>query len=743
MAHRLLTSFILIVSVLYHIQAQTSLTPISGADGEFTVTTINGTQVFQSNGSAGNYQPYIYLRSSENVQNQTVYVELTLMDIGYGMVGIEYNSSTENYQKVSGKNSFLLDQNGTKTMVFQLKNAYFRNAQNLSADLRIYTHTSIQKHLVKAVLYKEPPGLWQAYNENFFGSYTGRKYQGTDMIDATTIDGKIICGYQGWFRAPGDLSDHGWIHYFRDQNLSKPTVEYWPDMDEYTDDEKYFVPGWKLKDGQPATVFSSANQRTVLRHFQWMQAYGLHCAAVQRFVAGLYPDQPHEIYRIPAYTREAANRTGRSFYIMYDMTGMNPDDLVRIMERDWHILVDSMQITKDDRYLHHEGKPIVGIFGYFPNKFSTTIAHQVANIFKKPGYQAHIIASGEQVDESNPTWNEVYGDFLAYFPWNVGNYTSSDLNHAFVQTAQWYSEKFILNTHGCEFVPLVFPGFAWDNLMNQSPGTTKFGRRKGEVMWTQINDVVDIGAKTVFLAMFDEMDEGTSVFKITNNYPVNHYFSDNEGLPSDFYLSLTGLASAIIAKEKPLPSVQPDFAAWSQPSIPDINYPAHRDTLANLNQTFVWSAATHQSGIKEYQINLDGQLFSVGMNTSWPTTLQKGWHSLKVRAKNKLNNFGGWSENNEFYVSGTSAFDLTTVHSKLEIFPNPTSGYVYLTYENTAPASYQLFDLTGQLITSGRWNDHQLTTIDLTGHTSNLHLGILKISDSNGQFFVKKLTFIH
>ncbi|MFN8337909.1 MAG: hypothetical protein U0T36_02725 [Saprospiraceae bacterium] len=200
MLHRLLLPFLLIVSVLSQIQAQTSLIPISGADGEFTVTSINGSQVFQSNGSAGNYQPYIYLRSSENVQNQTVYVELTMMDIGYGMVGMEYNSSNQDYQNINGKNAFLLDQKGTKTMVFELKNAFFRRAQNLGADLRIYTQTSIQKHLIKAVLYKQPPSIWKEYDENFFGIYTGRKYQGTDKINATTIDGKIICGYQGWFR---------------------------------------------------------------------------------------------------------------------------------------------------------------------------------------------------------------------------------------------------------------------------------------------------------------------------------------------------------------------------------------------------------------------------------------------------------------------------------------------------------------------------------------------------------------
>lgn len=54
-------------------------------------------------------------------------------------------------------------------------------------------------------------------------------------------------------------------------------------------------------------------------------------------------------------------------------------------------------------------------------------------------------------------------------------------------------------------------------------------------------------------AMFDEVDEGTAIFKCTNDPPVGESsFVSYEGLPSDFYLKLVGRATLMIqGKVKP------------------------------------------------------------------------------------------------------------------------------------------------------------------------------------------------
>ena len=65
-----------------------------------------------------------------------------------------------------------------------------------------------------------------------------RPYSGPTRsdIDATTLDGKVLCGYQGWFNTPGDGTNFGFGHW--GNRLDRPdggrfTVDMWPDTSEY------------------------------------------------------------------------------------------------------------------------------------------------------------------------------------------------------------------------------------------------------------------------------------------------------------------------------------------------------------------------------------------------------------------------------------------------------------------------------------------------------------------------------
>src|SRR5947207_12274513 len=70
-----------------------------------------------------------------------------------------------------------------------------------------------------------------------------RPYDGpsTKGVDASTLIGKVLCGYQGWFTTPSDGSDRGWRHY-ASKGQFKPgscNIDLWPDVTELDDDEKY------------------------------------------------------------------------------------------------------------------------------------------------------------------------------------------------------------------------------------------------------------------------------------------------------------------------------------------------------------------------------------------------------------------------------------------------------------------------------------------------------------------------
>jgi len=534
------------------------LAPVSGADGVFERVSLDGRILYRAAETApGAYALYLYLKAPAGAPRRKggLYVEATYKDVGVGALALEYNAAGESqaYQAATAYGAALRNTGEYRTAVFELRDADLRGAQNLGADMRLAAPgPGVRLHLVRATLYAEPTALTkQRSSRPWLRPDAG---PARSDIDATTLQGKVVCGYQGWFRCPGDEEDVGWVHWSRDRSRIAPetlTFEMWPDMSEYSRAERYPAPGFTYPDGSQAELFSSANRRTVERHFDWMRRYGIDGVEVQRFVLGL--QDPAAASRVLAYCRDAANRTGRALYVGYDLSGTANDRAVDLLTRDWRWLVDEMKLTADPRYLHERGKPVVQVFGFYPDRFGPELANRIIDVFQgRDRYAAYLIGSGpwNWLNNREPGWDAVYRRFDGYKPWNVGNWTRRN-GLAYAATDTWAEALAETRRRGQTFLPVLYPGFSWDNLTRRAPGSSLIPRRGGEFLWDQFVQAKRLGVKAAFVAMFDEVDEGTAIFKVTNAAPVQGRFVTFEDKPSDWYLRLVGEGTKMLRGERP------------------------------------------------------------------------------------------------------------------------------------------------------------------------------------------------
>ena len=371
-------------------------------------------------------------------------------------------------------------------------------------------------------------------------------------IDASTLRNKVLCGYQGWFRCPDDPAKVGWRHWSRDAKKIGPdtlSFEMWPDMTEYEDDEKYPAPGFTNPDSKPAHLFSSANPKTVDRHFRWMQQYGIDGVFLQRFIVDL---NDRSMDQVLVNVQKSANTTGRVFALCYDLSGAPSDKVYDLLVADWKRLVDEKKITQDGRYLHHNKKPVLFVWGFYSDRFGPELANRIIDFFKNdPKYGVTLIGGCQWwwKTEKNQEWAKAFRRFDVISPWNVGNYAKVD-DQKQASTAYWKEDLQEAKKAGMSYLPVIYPGFGWTNLMGKKAAKDDLPRLGGEFYWRQFSTAAYLGMDMAYVAMFDEVDEGTAIFKVSNTPPKPGRFVTYDGLPSDWYLRLTGEGTKLIRGER-------------------------------------------------------------------------------------------------------------------------------------------------------------------------------------------------
>jgi hypothetical protein len=95
--------------------------------------------------------------------------------------------------------------------------------------------------------------------------------------------------------------------------------------------------------------------------------------------------------------------------------------------------------------------------------------------------------------------------------------------------------------------------------MNPRAPQNQIPRNRGHFYWKQIAGAIKEGADMLYVAMFDEVDEGTAILKASKNPPVglSHFVTYEDDIPNDYYLYLTGYAGKMLRKQVPFTETVP------------------------------------------------------------------------------------------------------------------------------------------------------------------------------------------
>jgi hypothetical protein len=395
-------------------------------------------------------------------------------------------------------------------------------------------------------------------------------------VDPNSLQGKVLLGYQGWFDCPGPEAGRAWSHWSR--GLPSPdtlAIDMYPDLSEFDPKDLCRVPGMTIG-RKPAYLFSSRSPRLVSRHFEWMREYGLDGVLVQRFIgetARKRADGDVVLRNIMA----AAAATGRVFAIEYDISGGREGTLAQQLREDWIYLVDQVQVTRHPNYLKHKGKPVLSVWGMGLNDAKHPPAKPADALAMVDWFRAgapapyRVTYMGGAPSRwrtlrndaaRDPGWAEVYKKMDVVQPWTVGRYRTLE------QVDAWRANELApdlaeLTRNGQLYMPVIFPGFSWRNL-NRDSQPNAIPRRKGEFLWRQAYNARAAGATLLKIAMFDEVNESTSIFKVASrreDAPDQGYWltldADGHVLPSDWYLRLAGAITAAFHAARPLAEKMP------------------------------------------------------------------------------------------------------------------------------------------------------------------------------------------
>lgn len=583
---------------------------------------------------------YGYFRADDttfpSTENNLIFT-ITFFDEGTGTFSFQYNANDNTNYKGS-----TITKTGTNTWItltLAVTNASFRNAQNNASDFRISGSggTYIREiTIAKGILNPETEPI-PVVNASEYSEFIG----------------KSVAGYQAWFKT--GTASSGWFHWSGSTPPAKNQTKFeiYPDVSEYLDADLTPTALANLGNNQTSKLFNSVNKPVIDTHFKWMKDYGIDGAAVQRFIGNI----GNSIVKSPANAaikiKESAEANKRIFYICYDTSssGMETtwDDTIKF---DWVYNVEQNDLTKSPAYAKVGNKPVVQLWGtgMAGGKNPGTAAETIALIQFLQSRGCYVIggtprawrdgnrdskgtAQTSTIPGDKENFMPVYESYDMISPWMVGrikNNTDADA----MLTGTMIPDKNYLDARNIDYMPVIFPGFAWsqwnDGDVNQTP------RNAGDFMWKQARNIKSLGVPSMYFAMFDEYDEGTAIMKNATDWsmiPTDQYFltssADGIWLSSDFQLRVAGAAVEMLKGTRTVTTAVP--VPHSLGPVYFRNSFEKRTTVYN----YVNDVAT-----KNGTFNLDPCFYNPALientNTISPTTaiqqtnVKSGLYSVKV-----------------------------------------------------------------------------------------------------------------
>ena len=281
-------------------------------------------------------------------------------------------------------------------------------------------------------------------------------------------------------------------------------------------------------------------------------------------------ERTRHVNQVLANVREGAHREGRVWALMLDLTMGKEGATTELVKNDWRFLCDVVKVREDTRYVREKGEPVVMLWGlgFKDRPWTAEQGAELVEFFQRDAKYGGVYLIGgvdpywrtlKGDSRTEAAWGAVYRSFDAVSPWDAGRYRdAASLEHH--RREVWEKDLAELKGLGKGYVPTVFPGFSWDNLTRKEAGATEIARKGGGFYWGQFAAMRGLGVRTVFVGMFDEVNEGTAIYKTAAGPAGVHMVDAGEGgkRPGDWYLRLTGAGARMVRGEGPLVERMPE-----------------------------------------------------------------------------------------------------------------------------------------------------------------------------------------